>query len=175
MNNPKPYFTPVEILILALVLLFTILLVRVIYLQAAPIGNIGTEMRIMVGVIWIICAQLQFKALRKRWVFVCWFILACIHFAMFLWLYDSQYMTYLDKYDIPRNHSHLLIAPIVMLTFFKICRTFSLKYYGGEMEKVISRISGTTESGRMVNGIETFYNLGIILILALIIYLTYFY
>jgi hypothetical protein len=75
----------------------------------------------------------QYKALRKRLVYLCWTILSLILLFAFFFYYDDTTLNYIDKNDNSHNNSHGLICPFIVLIWYQVCRQLSLKFCGFEL------------------------------------------
>jgi hypothetical protein len=166
----KNSFSELGLLYFVLLVLFTAMTLRVIVLESVPKETIGKLITALASLMWMTVSFLQFKHLRKREVFMSWFALALIHLGMFIWLYNNRFMTYIDKYTVTRNYSRILIAPIVLLIFFRACRQFSLVFYKKEMG-LVGRFGKIIDEDRQADGIETICAIGLILIFGVIVYL----
>lgn len=174
MHKVKPIFTPIEILLLFLALLFTALIVRVIINQFVAKSQIGIQIRMLVLGVWIILSFLQFRALRRKQVFIAWGIVSLIHLSMFVAFYNNAYLNYLDKYDQPRNYSRFFITPVVLLVFFQLCRQFSLFFYKQELGLLSTNFNTIIGEDRVANGIERICSAGMFVMPILSYYIFYY-
>jgi hypothetical protein len=172
-KKQKIPFSDLDILLLCLALVFTILLFRVIYFEAASKQAVSGVIKGLIAFMWFIFFILQHKALRARVVFMAWVVVSSFQLILFFLFYNSPFTEFENEYSIVRNYSRLFASPILMVVYFQICRQISLYYYGQEMEQVEGR-TGKVPSGRYINGIETVYNIGVTLIPAAVACLIYF-
>ena len=168
----KTSFKTLDVILLALVLFFTGLVLRVIKYNLVDKSIIGNDINGFAAIFCFILHLLQFKALRKTNIFIVWVIVSSISLWMYFDLYDNSTFIYPDKSGVNHNYANGLKAPFCVLIFFQICRQISLKKYNSELAKVFFRDSSTysNEEKRDYRWIDHVYFFGFLLILFLAFY-----
>jgi hypothetical protein len=173
MQKNKPVFTLTELLFLFLVFFFTLLMLRIILLRATSDVQVGPQIGLVVaGFCYIL--SFQVKSLRKKQIFAAWLALALVYLGMYIFFFNSSYLTYIDGYGQKRNYSRYLITPLTSLLFFQACRQFSLFFYKQELGLVIGTWNRIAGEDRTANGIERICSVGMFIIPILSYYLCYY-
>ena len=140
--------------------IFALLVCRVAFYNLVDKNVIGKNLIILPLSIWFVLFTVQFKALRKTPVFICWTILALGLAVMRFWLIKDNALTYVVKTGDTYHTAQGLIVPLVVLVFYQICRQVSLKYYHVELS-IPGKVSNMNyEQNRKANWLERFHSIG---------------
>jgi hypothetical protein len=170
----KQLFTAVESFFLILGLFFTALVIRSMMIDFIPGSQIGIQVKMLVLGVWAVLFLFQFKALRKKRVFIAWLIIAIIHLSIFILFFHNPHLNYLDRYEQKRNYSSFLVTPIILLLFFQGCRQFSLFFYKRELGLVSANLNTIIGEDRMANGVERICSAGMFVMPILSYYVCYY-
>lgn len=143
-------------------------------INSIPGSKIGIQVKMLVLGVWAALSLFNFKALRKKQVFIAWLILAIIHLSMFILFLNNSHLIYLDKFEQERNYSSFLVTPFVLLLFFQGCRQFSLFFYKRELGRVSVHLNTIIGEDRMANGIERICTAGMFVMPIFLYYICYF-
>ena len=170
MAKSNKAFTYRDIAWLTRAFIFTCFVFRAAIYNLVDKSANSMNLRILPASIWFVLFTFQFKALRKTSVFISWTILALGLFVMRLWLAKDSSLTYGVNTGETYHNAQGLIAPLLVLIFYQICRQISLKYYHVELSIPAKITNINFEENRKANWLEKFHSIGFVAIPVLTFY-----
>ncbi len=132
-SKPKNSFSTLDIILLSLASLLIFFVLRAKVYNLVSYQKQRQNFQLLTFAIPFSLFFFQFRALRKKIVFLCWIALSLVLLFVCIIYYNDATLNLTDKNSNVHNCAHGLAGTFVFLIWYQGWRQLSLKFYGFEM------------------------------------------